>query len=67
MIHCALLGSIERFLSVYIEHTAGKFPVWLAPEQVRLITCESRRYHRRVRRLSLQIRPRRLGLRVSHR
>ncbi|MCA9348125.1 threonine--tRNA ligase, partial [Candidatus Saccharibacteria bacterium] len=38
MIHCALLGSIERFLSVYIEHTAGKFPVWLAPEQVRVIT-----------------------------
>lgn len=38
MIHCALLGSIERFLSVYIEHTAGKFPVWVAPEQVRIIT-----------------------------
>ena len=38
MIHCALLGSIERFLSVYIEHTAGRFPVWLAPEQIRLIT-----------------------------
>lgn len=38
MVHCALLGSIERFLSVYIEHTAGKFPVWLAPEQVRFIT-----------------------------
>jgi threonyl-tRNA synthetase len=38
MIHSALLGSIERFLSVYIEHTAGKFPVWLAPEQTRLIT-----------------------------
>jgi threonyl-tRNA synthetase len=38
MIHCALLGSIERFLSVYIEHTAGKFPIWLAPEQVRVIT-----------------------------
>ncbi|MGH7237860.1 MAG: aminoacyl--tRNA ligase-related protein, partial [Candidatus Saccharimonadales bacterium] len=38
MVHCALLGSIERFLGVYIEHTAGKFPVWLAPEQVRLIT-----------------------------
>jgi threonyl-tRNA synthetase len=38
MIHCALLGSIERFLSVYIEHTAGRFPVWLAPEQVRVIT-----------------------------
>jgi threonyl-tRNA synthetase len=38
MVHSALLGSIERFLSVYIEHTAGKFPVWLAPEQIRLIT-----------------------------
>lgn len=38
MIHCALLGSVERFMSVYIEHTAGKFPVWVAPEQIRLIT-----------------------------
>lgn len=38
MIHCALLGSIERFLAVYIEHTAGRFPVWLAPEQVRVLT-----------------------------
>jgi len=38
MIHCALLGSLERFLSVYIEHTAGKFPIWVAPEQVRIIT-----------------------------
>lgn len=38
MIHKALLGSFERFLSVYIEHTAGRFPVWLAPEQIRLIT-----------------------------
>ena len=37
MIHKALLGSIERFLSVYIEHTAGRFPVWLAPEQLRII------------------------------
>ncbi len=38
MIHKALLGSVERFLSVYIEHTAGKFPVWLAPEQIRITT-----------------------------
>lgn len=37
MIHCAMLGSIERFLSVYIEHTAGKFPIWCAPEQLRII------------------------------
>jgi threonyl-tRNA synthetase len=38
MVHSALLGSIERFLAVYIEHTAGRFPVWLAPEQVRFIS-----------------------------
>lgn len=38
MIHCALLGSIERFLSVFIEHTGGWFPLWAAPEQVRILT-----------------------------
>lgn len=38
MVHAAIMGSIDRFLSVYIEHTAGRFPVWLAPEQVRIIT-----------------------------
>ena len=38
MLHCAIMGSHERFLSVYIEHTAGKFPVWCSPEQVRIIT-----------------------------
>lgn len=38
MIHSALLGTIERFMSVFIEHTAGKFPIWVAPEQIRAIT-----------------------------
>ena len=38
MIHCAILGSIERFMSVFIEHTAGWFPFWCAPEQVRVLT-----------------------------
>ena len=38
MIHCALLGSVERFLSVFIEHTGGWFPLWAAPEQVRVLT-----------------------------
>jgi threonyl-tRNA synthetase len=38
MIHKALLGSFERFLSVYLEHTDGKFPLWLAPEQLRVVT-----------------------------
>ena len=38
MIHCALLGSVERFLSVFIEHTGGWFPFWAVPEQVRILT-----------------------------
>jgi threonyl-tRNA synthetase len=37
MIHFALLGSLERFLSVYIEHTAGAFPFWLSPVQVKIL------------------------------
>ena len=37
MIHCAIMGSIERFLSVLIEHYAGAFPAWLAPVQAALL------------------------------
>jgi len=37
MIHRALLGSLERFLGVYIEHTAGAFPLWLSPVQTVII------------------------------
>ncbi len=42
MLHRAILGSIERFLAIYIEHTAGAFPVWLAPEQAVVITVSER-------------------------
>ena len=34
MIHRAPFGSMERFVAVLLEHTAGRFPLWLAPEQV---------------------------------
>ncbi len=37
MIHRAILGSLERFLGILIEHYAGNFPIWLAPEQVRVL------------------------------
>jgi len=37
MVHRALLGSLERFFGVLIEHYAGAFPLWLAPEQVRVL------------------------------
>ncbi len=37
MIHAAIMGSIERALSIFIEHFAGKFPLWLSPEQIRVL------------------------------
>jgi len=37
MVHRALLGSLERFFGVLIEHYAGAFPLWLAPEQIRVL------------------------------
>ncbi|MBR2544110.1 threonine--tRNA ligase [Candidatus Saccharibacteria bacterium] len=42
MIHHATLGSIERFMSVFIEHTAGWFPFWIAPEQVRVLSVNDK-------------------------
>lgn len=42
MIHRAMLGSLERFLGILIEHCAGAFPFWLAPEQVRVLPITDR-------------------------
>ncbi len=42
MIHRALFGSIERFMGILIEHYAGKFPLWLSPLQVRILTVADR-------------------------
>jgi threonyl-tRNA synthetase len=42
MIHRAILGSLERFLGILIEHYAGKFPLWLSPVQVKIITVTDR-------------------------
>jgi threonyl-tRNA synthetase len=44
MIHRAILGSIERFSGVLIEHHAGAFPLWLSPEQVRVIPIADRHH-----------------------
>jgi len=37
MLHRAIVGSLERFIGVFVEHTGGEFPAWIAPEQARLI------------------------------
>jgi len=42
MVHRALLGSIERFFAVLVEHYGGAFPVWLAPVQARVITVSEK-------------------------
>ncbi|UCE84599.1 MAG: threonine--tRNA ligase [Deltaproteobacteria bacterium] len=42
MLHRAVLGSLERFLAVYIEHTGGEFPLWLAPVQVLVLPIAER-------------------------
>ena len=42
MIHRAPFGSMERFMGILIEHFAGAFPVWLAPEQVRVLTVSEK-------------------------
>ncbi|MBI2127426.1 MAG: threonine--tRNA ligase, partial [Thaumarchaeota archaeon] len=42
MIHRALIGAFERFIAVLTEHYAGKFPLWISPEQVRILTVADR-------------------------
>ena len=42
MLHRAILGSFERFVGILIEHYAGKFPVWLAPIQVMIMSITDR-------------------------
>ncbi|MBI5509230.1 MAG: threonine--tRNA ligase [Deltaproteobacteria bacterium] len=66
MIHRAMLGSLERFIGVLIEHTAGDFPLWLAPVQARIIavTDELLPYAEEVRQLMLA---RGLRVRTDHR
>ena len=51
MIHRAMLGSLERFLGILIEHTAGAFPLWLAPVQVAVVPVSEKtaEYGRAVR------------------
>ncbi len=42
MIHRAPFGSLERFTGILIEHFAGAFPLWLAPEQIRVVTVSEK-------------------------
>ncbi len=61
MIHRALFGSVERFFAVLLEHYAGAFPLWLAPEQLRLVPVADRHVEHCA---ELAAHARRAGLRV---
>ena len=52
MIHCAIMGAIERFLAILIEHTAGQFPAWLAPVQVALLPVSTDKHLKYCEKLS---------------
>jgi threonyl-tRNA synthetase len=62
MIHRAPLGSLERFVGVLIEHFAGAFPLWLAPEQARVMVV-SQKFEEYGRQVEAQLRA--AGLRVT--
>ncbi len=62
MLHRAVLGSLERFIGIYIEHTAGRFPTWLAPVQVQIMNVTEKQQDYC---LELEKRLRGLGLRAQ--
>ena len=77
ILHRAILGSLERFLGILIEHTGGDFPFWLAPEQVRVVPVSEKfneygeKILRRVREAGLRAidatrRSEKLGAKIRH-
>jgi threonyl-tRNA synthetase len=62
MLHRAIFGSLERFYAIYLEHVAGKFPTWVAPEQAILVTVSEKQAAYAE---SVQKQLRGLGLRVA--
>ena len=61
MLHRVIFGSIDRFLGILIEHYAGAFPLWLAPEQIRIIpindkqTAYAQRIANRLRQAEIRV------------
>lgn len=62
MIHCAIAGSLERFFSVYIEHVAGNFPVWISPVQISLLPISDKHHEYAI---TLEKKLREAGFRVE--
>ncbi len=63
VIHRALLGSLERFIGVYIEHCAGVFPFWLTPEQIKIVPVNLESHEKFCDNLATELK--KIGARVS--
>lgn len=64
MIHAAIMGSIERFLSIFIEHTAGAFPLWLSPVQIAILPI-SRKQNAYAKKIEKELRSQNQELRIE--
>ena len=67
VIHRALLGSLERFIGVYIEHVAGAFPFWLSPEQAVIIPIKNELHLEAAKNLEKQLKSQGYRVRVDDR
>lgn len=67
VIHRALLGSLERFIGVYLEHVAGAFPFWLSPEQAVIVPIKNELHLEAARVLEKQLKSRGFRVRVDDR
>ncbi len=66
MIHRALLGSLERFLGIYIEHTGGNFPAWVAPLQVKILPIADR-HHEYARQVEEKLKQHKIRVSIDER
>lgn len=67
MIHRAILGSFERFIGILTEHYAGKFPTWLAPEQVRILPISAEKHNDYADKLAKELQDCDVRVSVDHR
>lgn len=67
VIHRALLGSLERFMGIFIEHTGGAFPFWLAPEQAVIVPVNNESHLDYAKKIEKQFQDRGLRIRVDDR
>ena len=66
MIHAAIIGSLERFISTLIEHVAGIFPVWLSPVQVTIVPVRIEQHGEYANKILAQLREKNIRVEISN-